>query len=70
MFAEVNHPGAQQHYNPPPKVAKSLIAHAVRNMPGKEHIMKHCYPRQTSYHQGLPQHKHLNDGKMQWAFMN
>ena len=58
-----------QKYKPPTHVAKSLIAHAVRNIPGKEKILAKCYPNQSgSYHQGLKPHKYNDGGKLQWAF--
>ena len=70
MFTENYSHGQHQKYRPPEHIAKQLIAHAVRNITGKEKILEKCYPKNTSYHQGLPQHKHDSGGRLQWAFLN
>ena len=59
-----------QHYKPPTHVAKALIAHAVRNIPGKEQILAKCYPQTGTYNQGLKQHQYNDDGKWQFAYGN
>ena len=57
-----------QKYKPPVNVAKALVAHAVRNIPGKEQILAKCYPQTTSYQQGLKPHQYNDDGKWQFAY--
>jgi len=62
--------GSYSEYNPPDEVKKEIVKHAVRHMPFKHKILKHCYPSQGSYHQGLKPHKHNDGGTLQWAFQN
>ena len=70
MYTESYEHGEHQKYRPPPHVAKALIAHSIRHIPGKDKILEKCYPKKMSYHQGLKQHKHNDGGKLQWAYMN
>ena len=60
------HASSTKWWNPPPHVAKKVIAQAVRNIPNAKALMKKCYPPHEKLYQ-LPQHKYSDGGHLQWA---
>ena len=54
-------------WHPPDHVAKQLIAHAVRKIPGNKVLLEKLYPQKTPLSQLKP-HEYNSGGKLQWAF--
>ena len=57
-------------YKPPQAVAQHLIAHAIRNLPNKEVLMKKIYPQKFNHLYGLKPHEYNSSGKLQFGFLN
>ena len=63
------HPISVKEWNPPPHIAKQLIAHAVRKIPNNKILLDKLYPPKQKLKQ-IPDHKYHDGGSLQWAFMN
>ena len=62
-----NHTSSMSWWNPPDHIAKKVIKHALRKIPGHQKLMDYCYPRQMKTSQ-LPPHKYDDGGRLQWSF--
>ena len=64
-----HHGQAGDWYSPPNDVKKEIIKHAIRSMPGRAHVLRHCYPGTLNYQQfRVPRHE--DTPYMKWAFQN
>ena len=70
MYSASVHADTVNQYHPPPRVAKELVKHAIRNIPGKQVLLDKLYPRKTNRLYGLKPHEYNSGGKLQFAFQN
>jgi hypothetical protein len=62
-----SHASSTSWWHPPQHVAKSLIMHAIRNIPNNHVLMEKCYPQKKPLTQLKP-HVYNSGGKLQWNF--
>ena len=64
------HASEVDKYQPPTAVANHIIAHAIRNIPGKESLLQKIQPRQYNPKMGLTPHEYNDTGKLQFVYQN
>jgi len=64
------HPETVNRYNPPQHIAKAIIKHAIRNIPGKQALLDKMEPKKYSRLFGLKAHEYNSTGQLQFGFQN
>ena len=62
------HAGEVGQYHPPGHVAKHLIQHAIRNIPGKQVLLDKLFPKQQSVLGPLKPHVYNDSGQLQSVY--
>ena len=55
-------------WHPPTHVAREVIKHAIRNIPGKQVLLAKLDPPKYNHLGGLKPHVYNNSGKLQFGF--
>ena len=64
------HPSEVNQYHPPIHVAKQIIQHAIRNIPGNEVLFEKIEPKSQDVLMGLKPHEYNSTGQLQFGFIN
>ena len=62
-----SHVGEVNFYHPPTHVARHIIAHAIRKIPGKQVLMDKLNPKKFNPLFGLKPHEYDSSGKLQFG---
>ena len=62
------HPKHVDDYNPPLKVARHLIKHAIRHIPNNKILLEKIHPKAFNPLHGLKPHKYNDSGKIQFVW--